>query len=191
MRKVCRLLLLFSALGAALTSSPARAEILRLHEVAPGIYRGSMPEDLNDFALLKDLGIRTLYTLVTNTQDIEREQKLGAAMGMTVVSVPVNPLGIPSNKKIDFLLEQIQDPRNQPAFLHCRHGKDRTGLVFGIFRVEVQGWSPQKAYDEMIDIGFNPWLLGLKYAFWRRMDRNGHTEELTPLTHDQVLIEMP
>jgi protein tyrosine/serine phosphatase len=159
----------------------AQAEIVRFHEVAPGIYRGSRPEDMRDLIRLKLQGIRTIYTLVTDREDIAREQHDAALLGIKVVSVPMSPILIPGDRKIDFLLNEIQQPANQPVYLHCRHGKDRTGLIFGIFRVEVQGWDPHAAYDEMREIGFNPWLAGLEYAFWRRMRHDGHFADDLPL----------
>jgi len=33
--------------------------------------------------------------------------------------------------------------------VHCRHGIVRTGVFVAIYRMERQGWPPQKALDEM------------------------------------------
>ena len=172
MPRMKKLSVLAFALLALLPSDWAHAELLRFREVAPRIYRGSMPENLSDLLRLKDLGIKTIYTLVTTQSDIDWEQRFAEAMGMHVVSVPLNPLLVPADEKIDYLLQEIQDPANQPVYLHCRHGKDRTGLIFGLFRVETQGWDPHLAYQEMRDIGFNPWLVGLEYYYWHRVGRS-------------------
>ena len=49
----------------------------------------------------------------------------------------------------------LDDERNHPIFLHCLHGKDRTGLMVAIFRMARQGWSFDKAYTEMKLCGFH------------------------------------
>ncbi|RYZ72368.1 MAG: hypothetical protein EOP09_03320 [Proteobacteria bacterium] len=36
----------------------------------------------------------------------------------------------------------------------------------GLYRVYFDQWSPDQAYDEMLDIGFEPGLIGLKTFFW-------------------------
>jgi tyrosine-protein phosphatase SIW14 len=161
----------FSLLSLASFTAPqahSALELVRVREVAPGIYRGSRPEDLKDLLQLKDMGIKTIFNLVTDRSDREWEDRMAAVMGMNVVSVPIIPWAIPSEEKVNFLLAEIQKPENQPVFLHCRHGKDRTGLIFGLYRVEVQGWDPREAYAEMREIGFSPWLMGLEYYYWKR-----------------------
>lgn len=165
---------------ALLATVPAHAtlDLIRVHEVAPGIFRGSRPETMRDLVELKEMGIRTIYNLVTTDEDIEWERKYADALGIRMVSIPMHPWVVPSDRKLNHILEEIQDPANQPIYLHCRHGKDRTGLVFGIFRVEVQGWDPREAYSEMREIGFTPWLVAIEYAYWRRV---GHLTTQTPL----------
>ena len=62
------------------------------------------------------------------------------------------------------------DEKNFPIFLHCAHGEDRTGLLMGLYRVEVQGWTPEKAYLEMLKLGFHPKFKALDDYF---RDRTG------------------
>ncbi len=180
MKKLAACLALLLATVATLAAEPAHAalELIRVREVAPGIFRGSRPETMGDLLQLKQMGIRTIYNLVTAKDDIRWEREYAAELGIRMVSIPMHPWVVPSDRKINHILEEIQDPANQPIYLHCRHGKDRTGLIFGIFRVEVQGWDAREAYDEMRDIGFTPWLAALEYAYWRRV---GHLSADSPL----------
>jgi protein tyrosine/serine phosphatase len=50
----------------------------------------------------------------------------------------------------------LTDPSLRPAFVHCQHGRDRTGVVIALHRVfrEQPAWSPKQAYDEMLAYGF-------------------------------------
>lgn len=44
------------------------------------------------------------------------------------------------------------------TYIHCRHGRERTGLVCAAYRILVDKWSVDKAYQEMIDLGCRwPW----------------------------------
>lgn len=47
------------------------------------------------------------------------------------------------------------DPANQPVFVHCRHGQDRTGIVVAAYRMKVDKWSLPDAETEMQAFGFN------------------------------------
>ena len=49
---------------------------------------------------------------------------------------------------IDFL-SAVSDTNNLPAFVHCRRGADRTGMMCATYRVAVCGWTRQEAVPEM------------------------------------------
>lgn len=55
------------------------------------------------------------------------------------------------------------------VYFHCLHGVDRTGYMAAMYRIRVQGWSPQAAVDEMLKLGFHK----LPYYFWIRSLLNG------------------
>lgn len=39
----------------------------------------------------------------------------------------------------------------QPIVVHCLHGADRTGAVIAMYRIVVQGWTRQRAIEEMME----------------------------------------
>ena len=49
------------------------------------------------------------------------------------------------------------DPARRPLFIHCSHGKDRTGMMTGLYRIEAQGWEPAAAVEEMGFLGYHGW----------------------------------
>jgi hypothetical protein len=61
----------------------------------------------------------------------------------------------------------------QPVYIHCELGRDRSGLIIGLYRVRYEGWSPCAAYAEMQQFGFNERLRGLDRYFWERHGRPG------------------
>lgn len=48
------------------------------------------------------------------------------------------------------------------TYLHCLHGKDRTGFICAAYRMEVMGWTFKEAVKEMFDLGFHKW----PYIWW-------------------------
>jgi protein tyrosine/serine phosphatase len=56
----------------------------------------------------------------------------------------------------------MANPENQPIYVHCALGRDRTGIVAAIYRIEKQGWSFDEAEQEMRDFGFNDVWINLK-----------------------------
>jgi tyrosine-protein phosphatase SIW14 len=147
----------------AVTPIVSFAAIDRFIEVTPGIFRGGQPETFADFEMLKNEGIRTVIYL--RSESPAREKYIVTSLGMNFKAFPINPFTYPDENTVNGALRVLTDPAAQPVFVHCQHGKDRTGLVVGLYRVHHEGWSPDDAYDEMRRIGFSPLLVGLKRYF--------------------------
>ena len=54
-------------------------------------------------------------------------------------------------------VEIALDPARRPLFIHCARGKDRTGMMAGLYRIEAQGWEPVAAVEEMRFFGYHGW----------------------------------
>src|SRR5262249_62401605 len=50
-------------------------------------------------------------------------------------------------------LKIMADPQNRPLLIHCQQGADRTGAMVALYRVVVQGWTAEKAVEEMTQGG--------------------------------------
>ena len=175
-------LFLIIALTGLLASPVSQAEILRLREVDAGkVFRGSNPENYEDLLRLKGMGIRTIINLRNNKDYISWQSSLAEVLGLRVINKPTASLFSPSDRHVDEIQALMKDPALQPVFIHCKHGKDRTGLMVGIYRVETQGWTPEAAYAEMRSLDFNPVLIGLRHYFWERTgDRCENRDDLVP-----------
>ena len=60
----------------------------------------------------------------------------------------------------------MKDPERGPYLVHCQHGADRTGTMVAMYRMVIQGWSREKAVDELVNggYGFHPmWKNILEY----------------------------
>ena len=149
----------------------AHADIVRFTQVAPGIYRGGQPETEADYDMLKSHGIKSILNLRKDAT-VAPEQALAAKLGFNFLNIPMSGFAYPGHKNIDEALNWITDPAVQPVFVHCHHGKDRTGLVIGLYRNHNENWPAKRAYKEMRSFGFNPWLMGLTAYFWSHVEQN-------------------
>lgn len=118
--------------------------------VAPGVFRGAQP-DMDGYAALKKMGIKTVIDLRTT----ENEKALVEAAGMRAIAMPINMSREGLKEKVDQVVALMTDPANQPVFVHCRHGQDRTGIVVAAYRMKVDKWSLADAETEMQAFGFN------------------------------------
>lgn len=61
----------------------------------------------------------------------------------------------PEDEDVIRFLSIVTDPEQQPVFVHCHYGADRTGMMTAIYRVVVQNWTKEMAIREMTVGGFN------------------------------------
>ena len=83
-------------------------------------------------------------------------------IGMRYLNIPLERLGKPSDKQIKQILSLINEQENQPVFIHCHKGQDRTGTVIAIYRITNDKWSSEEAVSEAEKYGMKFWQLGMK-----------------------------
>jgi tyrosine-protein phosphatase SIW14 len=63
---------------------------------------------------------------------------------------------IPAEQGVQTFLAVMDRPENHPVLVHCFAGIHRTGTMCAIFRMEYEGWTPERAMDEMRLCGYAP-----------------------------------
>ncbi len=124
-------------------------------EVIPGkVFRGAQPTP-EGYEQLRKLGVKTIVNLRLRHD----EAAAVTSVGLEAVSVPlqadVRGSTPPTRDEIARFLAVVLDPAKQPVYFHCAHGKDRTGTMCAILRMEVQGWTNADVFREMQFFGFN------------------------------------
>jgi tyrosine-protein phosphatase SIW14 len=170
-------LLLLAACGTAeppATSPPAAPPAAPAHaapvpewnipnaaRLAEGVFRGAQP-DGKGLATLKAAGVRTLVSFRTGGEEEDREAR---ALGFEVVPLPIEARlesEPPTDAQVARFFEVVLDPAKRPVYFHCAFGRDRTGTMAAIYRIEVDGWSNADALAEMKAFGFRTWYRDLE-----------------------------
>ena len=103
---------------------------------------------------LAALGIRTVIDL---TQDGEaQESGLVERAGMKFYRIPMTTHETPSSEKIAQFLALVDNPANQPVYVHCQGGRHRTGVMTAVYRMTNDGWAADRAFAEMKQYKFGP-----------------------------------
>ncbi len=136
------------------TPAVSKVDLPNFHAVTPALFRGAAPtpEGLN---ALQKMGIKTVIDLRIAPKTVAKERTQLDRMGVHFINLPMSGEP-PTEKQIQTLLATIADPAQQPVFVHCQHGADRTGTMIGIYREHIAGWPYDKTYQEMLKYGFSP-----------------------------------
>ncbi len=124
----------------------------RFDRVSGEIYRGGAPS-ADDLKLMSDIyNMKTILSLDGN---------IGDSIAPTVKSLGMSHIVIPISGSHTFdLMKYLQNhivsilTNNQPIYVHCRHGSDRTGMAIALYRIDHDGWSQDDALREALSFGF-------------------------------------
>jgi protein tyrosine phosphatase (PTP) superfamily phosphohydrolase (DUF442 family) len=157
---------LAASAGLAASTAPAAGAVKvrgipRFAEVDSGLARGGRPTE-EGIRYLKERGYRTVVSF--RHDPTERDRLLRA--GIAYVEIPMKA-GLfravpPTPEQVRRFLSIVTDSSNRPVFIHCRRGRDRTGAMAAIYRIEACGWSADEAVEEMEAFGFSGHYRALK-----------------------------
>ena len=169
------ILISFSIIIASTQAAPVPF-IKNFIEVNSNLYRGARPANISALDQLAKLGIKSIVNLqggdlkseigfiIPLAEPGERASRIATekmntkALGMNFLNIPLNSLDRVTKSEdiaIDQALEFMNNPINQPVFIHCEHGKDRTGLLVALYEVKYLGFDPERAHDEWVASGHN------------------------------------
>lgn len=109
-------------------------------------YRGAQP-DTHDYADLAALGVKTVIDL--QADGLTTERQLVESAGMKFFRIPMTTRKAPTNEELALFLQLVNEPANQPVYVHCAGGRHRTGVMTAVYRMTHDGWSSDQAFKEM------------------------------------------
>lgn len=122
-----------------------------LHRVSDDLYRGAQPTAAG-FRELQAMGVKT----VINLRYFFNERAEIAGTDLAYEEIPMHSWHAEDEDVVRFL-RLVADKSRAPFFVHCHYGADRSGMLTGVYRIVVQGWSKEEAIAEMLrgEFGFH------------------------------------
>ncbi len=115
--------------------------------VDPNYYRGGQPNG-HDYADLAALGIKTVINLTSDDARAD-EKALAEKAGLTYFQIPMTTHVAPTIAQLAEFLKIVNDPANQPVYVHCVGGRHRTGVMTAAYRITHDSWTADQAFNEM------------------------------------------
>ena len=138
------------------SSSSQIVKIKNFGQMDDRFFRGAQPKE-NDYQQLAALGIKTVIDLQADGE--AGEQQLVESAGMRFHRIPMTTHTAPTAQQIATFLQLVNDDRNQPVYVHCAGGRHRTGVMTAIYRMAGEGWTAEKAFQEMKQFKFGADML--------------------------------
>jgi uncharacterized protein (TIGR01244 family) len=151
-------------------------ELPNFHKVNAQLFRGAQPK-AGGLKRLAQLGVKTIINLREENGLAQAEEKEARAAGLRFFNIPFKRTGRPTDKQVERVMALLNDANNQPVFVHCQLGSDRTGLVIAIYRITHDGWTSERAKAEANKYGMHPWEMGMKsyiHDFYQRHSKSNH-----------------
>ena len=156
---VAAAILLPAIASAAFGEEPARS-LPNFHEVSDGLFRGARPGE-GGMKELARLGIRTIVDLRTG-DEIEEERAEAIEAGLRHINVPFGAFRRPADEGVERVLGLLAESEHRPVFVHCRRGRDRTGMMIACYRMRYEGWTAERALKEATRHGLAWWQFRMK-----------------------------
>jgi protein tyrosine phosphatase (PTP) superfamily phosphohydrolase (DUF442 family) len=137
------------------------SELPNFHQVNAQVYRGGQPK-AGGLEKLKAMGIRTILNLRGEDDHSRAEGDAAQRLGLRYYSISLPGFSNPKDEEVDRVLEIINALENQPVFVHCHHGKDRTGTIIASYRISHDGWNAEQAKAEAKRYGLSWVQFGMK-----------------------------
>lgn len=132
-------------------SSATEVEVNNFGKVTENFYRGAQPKD-DEYGQLASIGVKTIIDLRNDPK--EDAKAMAEQAGLKYINLPLSDKNYPAADVADKFLSLVNDKNNLPVYVHCIGGRHRTGAMTAVYRMKMQGWDIEKAYDEMKDYDF-------------------------------------
>jgi len=124
-------------------------------EIDAGLGRGTL-DDVYSFITRPPF--RSILNLETQTRELlvhgDVNKEFRHCQNHNLIYFDVAWSGIfPPRKEDVYSALGVLKYGTRPLFFHCRHGRERTGFLAAVYRMQVQKWPFEKAYEEWIALG--------------------------------------
>ena len=152
--------LVFSQFGHAQTKVSGK-DLPNFSQINANFYRGAQPTE-NGIKELAKMGVKTIVDLRGEDKLSEKEAVWAKNAGIKFISVSLRNWFKPKTADIEQIIKDIDAPENQPVFVHCKRGADRTGTVVAVYRISHDDYTAKQAIDEAKKFDFGWWQFWMK-----------------------------
>lgn len=126
--------------------------------VNANVYRGAQPtaEGIKELARR---GVKTIINLRDADENSRFEAEQARNSGIKFVNVPLGNWFAPKDAKIAEIMSLLDNAENQPVFVHCQRGADRTGTVIAAYHISHDGWTLKQVKTEAKSYDFGWWQI--------------------------------
>jgi len=135
------------ASAAAASGNLSQIRIDNFGRVNDNFYRGAQPKG-QDYTDLAALGVKALVNLTSDDVD-PSERAMAERAGMHYFQIPMTTHQPPTTTQLEQFMRLVNDPANQPVYVHCVGGRHRTGVMTAAYRMSADGWTADQAFKEM------------------------------------------
>lgn len=139
-----------------------KVDLPNFSQVNEQLYRGGQPTEAGVKKLKDEFNIKTIINLRGADDRAKKEENWAKDAGVKFINIPLHNWFGPKDKKIEKILSLINTPENQPVFVHCKRGSDRTGTIIAVYRMTQDGWTAKQANKEAKEFGFGWWQFWMK-----------------------------
>ena len=155
------------------TAAASHIKIDNFGKVNDNYYRGGQPKG-HDFADLAALGVKTVIDLAEEGD--AHEAAYAEQAGMKFVRIPLTTDTGAPQAAVDQFLKLVNDPANQPVYVHCMGGRHRTGEMTAVYRMTHDAWTATQAFTEMKQYKFGPDFLhsdikDFVFSYFKQLDK--------------------
>lgn len=122
------------------------------HLVDKNVWRSSQPNP-ESIKRMKEHGLKSIINLRGDEQTDIWEKKLSDSLGINYFSKPMDATKEQDLEYLKEILLIVEDENNQPVLIHCLGGKDRTGLIVGMYKLKHTDISMEELRKETIMYG--------------------------------------
>lgn len=133
--------------------------IKRFKQIDETLFRGAKPTKAQ-YKKLKKMGIKRVIAFNTDPKILNGnalEKDVAESMGIKYTRIKMPCTETPTDKQVKTFFKIMDKARknNEKVYIHCTHGKDRTGMFCAMYEIKYGLSNTKDAIYDMISMGHN------------------------------------